>query len=359
MGMTGGSPAVVGAGSVGIAAGGGLPWKSPADLQKYMECVRSLGATWVRFDIDWSQIQPPGPHTYHWQRFDQVVRAARAANLQVLGIITYTPAWARAGGYATNKCAPNATEFGLFAGDVARHYRSMGVRYWEIWNEPNFQYFWESVPSPREYTQVLRAAYKAIKHAEGDSVVIAGALANCPSGGSSICPAEFLRDMYADGARGYFDAISVHPYTYPLLPTDSSSENPWKRLLSLRRLMVEKGDAGKRIWITEYGTPTDGPGTARVANSPPAATDDHVSESVQAQMVVGAIVTWRSYRWAGPFFWYSLIDSAPYGALPLDAQNYFGLLRSDGAKKSAFFALKRMDRVAAVARSGGPAAGRR
>ena len=59
---------------------------------------------------------------------------------------------------------------------------------------------------------LLQAAYPAIKLVQPDSTVLAAGLS--PAVGVDA-PPNFVNDMYIAGAKGYFDAIAMHPYVYP------------------------------------------------------------------------------------------------------------------------------------------------
>jgi polysaccharide biosynthesis protein PslG len=322
----------------GIAAGGGLPWESQAHLKEVLHGTKQLGATWVRFDIDWSVIQQAGPDSFDWRLYDAVVRQARADKLRVLGIIDYTPSWARRQSSQSNKYQPNRREFSSFAARVAKRYGAMGVHDWEIWNEPNLSQFWQPHPDARQYADLLRLTYTKIKKANPKATVIAGSLSNCRSTITSIPATDFVRLMYANGAKGYFDAISIHPYTWCSLPDNRSPGGSWELLSTIHQIMVRHGDGKKRIWITEYGAPTDGRGSeADVGASTTAATVDYVSELMQAMMAREAIALYETYTWVGPFFWYSYEDE---GVSTADREDFFGLVSFDGRRKPAYYALQ-------------------
>src|SRR4051812_21260629 len=57
----------------GIAAGSGLPDLSAAELENRIAAVEAIGTTWVRFDFDWSQIQPDNASDYSWETYDRLV----------------------------------------------------------------------------------------------------------------------------------------------------------------------------------------------------------------------------------------------------------------------------------------------
>jgi len=67
--------------SLGIAAGSSLPSLSSAELNARLDQIRALGVTWIRYDIDWSNIERGGPGQYNWAAYDRVTAAATARNV--------------------------------------------------------------------------------------------------------------------------------------------------------------------------------------------------------------------------------------------------------------------------------------
>ena len=108
--------------------------------------------------------------------------------------------------------------FGQFAAAVAQRYAPQGVQDFEIWNEPNNTVFWQPAPNPAAYVQILQAADTDIKAVDPGAFVITAGLAPETTQNGNINEVTFLQDMYADGAKGYFDAVGDHPYSYPALP---------------------------------------------------------------------------------------------------------------------------------------------
>jgi hypothetical protein len=317
--------------AVGIAAGGGLSKIPAADLNQQLDEMVALGVTWVRFDIEWGDVQYNSPNSSTWTNYDALVKAINAHHLNALGIILFTPQWARdpscTGGA---KCPPaDPAQYATFAAEVAARYKSYGLHYWEIWNEPNNYNFWATKTDCDAYTSLLKATYPAIKKADPDAVVITGGLAPEATDKNNISQTDFLSCVYKDGGENYFDAVGDHSYTFPNLPSSSNS-NVWAQMSetspSLRSIMIANGDANKKIWITEFGTPTDGPDPQW-----------YVSEQKQSDMVTDAMNLYKTYTWAGPIFWYTLKDG---GTTTDTIENFFGLLRYDNSQKPAFDTLK-------------------
>jgi polysaccharide biosynthesis protein PslG len=318
-----------------IAAGGAIQWLSLTDLRRELDGYRAVGARWLRFDVSWAEIQAAGKTSYNWWRTDAVVQEARARGLNVLGTISYTPAWARTAAMAGTKFSAPAdpNDYAAFAAQAVRRYAPQGVRHWEIWNEPNLNYFWQPVPDVAAYGRLLQAAYVAIKGEDPEALVVSGGLAPAHDDGTGrIAPAAFVEGLYQNGTGAYFDALGFHPYAGSVSPHTEWAGSGWymmaRAVPSVRDVMVAHGDAHKRIWGTEYGLPTNGPAGSWV-----------VSEDVQAQRVLEAYGVWSLYDWTGPLFWYRFRDR---GTTTDTIENFFGLLRYDFSPKPAYAAYQQL-----------------
>jgi hypothetical protein len=326
-------------GQYGIAAGGDLTYMNQEELNSYFDQLNKLGVTWVRWDLDWSQIQSEGENAYDWTGPDRVAKTALKYRVNSLGIIAYTPTWARQLlCKESDKCAPAKPEaFGKFAGEVAARYKTQGIKYWEIWNEPNIDQFWKPAPDVSSYSTLLKASYKEIKKNNPNAFVLSGGLASAINDRTeSISMDTFINNLYKIDTTKDFDAISIHPYSFPLTPSYQSTWNSWQQIYPIRRIMILNGDDKKLIWITEFGTPTGGPGSARTTLQ----TDtfiygqDYMTEDSQSTIAHDALNLVSGMRqWIGPFFWYSLKDSGTSKDTP---ENFYGLLRYDGSKKPAY-----------------------
>jgi hypothetical protein len=323
----------------GIAAGSSLTSLSDAALDQRMKLIASSGAKWVRFDFDWSLIQPDNATTYNWSTYDKIVAESKKYNLSVLGIIDFTPAWARSSACSDAKqCHPaNPQTYATFAATLANRYKGQGVHDWEIWNEPNSTDFWQPAPSPADYSLLLKDASIALKKADSKAFVITGGLSPQPTNGITYSPIDFLTAVYAQGVKNYFDAVADHPYTFPLSPT-SPADDAWNQMASpqasLRQVMIKNGDEQKKIWITEFGAPTGGPGPVSTISNPQLNNDPYVvDEGLQAKILSDALTLYKGYNWVGPFFVYSIQDA---GTDPSTNENFFGLVRADGSHKPAF-----------------------
>lgn len=315
----------------GFASGAPTMWESDDDLERDMAAMEKAGARWFRVGVEWSHVEAK-KGVLDWSVPDRMVEAVLRHHMTPLGIVIYTPTWAwRAGAdpKGGDKNAPaDPKAFGQFAGLAAKHYAGR-VHHWEIWNEPNIFNFFAPKPDVAHYAAMLREAHVAIHAALGDDVTVISAglsPAGNPADGSQIGPVEFLEGLYDAGAQPYMDAVGMHPYCFPALPTDTStaSWNAFLRLSNMRDVMNAHGDASKKIWLTEYGAPT---GTDK----------DAVTEQRQSDIVVSGIDEATKVDGLGPIFVYTVRD---YGTDPSDREQNFGLLRLDGTPKPAYDAVR-------------------
>jgi hypothetical protein len=335
------STATINLNALGIAAGGGLVYFGQSDLDQYFQKLKDLGATWVRWDIDWGVVQPYNITDYQWEGIDRVANTAKKYGIHSLGIITYAPHWAQ------NKictldahCPPtDPNMFARFAGVVATRYKGT-VQDWEIWNEPNYAGFWSPAANAQDYVTLLKASYTEIKKSNPEATVITGGLAAINLDiESNLSIKTFIDTLYSSGARDYFDAIAIHPYTYPFAPSFIADWNSWQKISVVRQIMETNGDKDKKIWLTEYGAPTGGPGSLCSINKMDYTYEtDFMSEIAQEQMAKEIVSSYdQNKAWLGPFFWYTLNDNGQGNATP---ENFFGLIRPDQSKKPAYAILK-------------------
>ena len=288
-----------------------------------LEAMKALGATSVRLEANWywGQLNGAGS-SFVWTPIDQAVASIQQAGLSADLVIDGCPPWAAVAGAQGSEYAQPASPaaFATWAGAVAARYADKGVKFFEIWNEPNTN--WAPKPDPAAYTADLKAAYATIKVADPSAVVLSGGLAPAANTSTTYDPRTFLEDMYADGAKGSFDGVGDHPYSFPAPPDEYESWSGWSQLSqtspSLRSIMVQNGDSAKKIYITEYGARTSG------FNS--------VSESEQSTELVQAIAQVKNLSFIGSLYIYTWADVAGEAA----TDDGYGLLTDENTQKLAY-----------------------
>ncbi len=128
---------------------------------------------------------------------------------------------------------------------------NVGIRYWEIWNEPDLNQFWSG--TVKEYYRLLEVAYQTVQAADPEATVMLGGLAFFEK-------QNWLSDLLAqtggDPAKAYFDVFSFH-YYWSIYGTEY-----W--LWRTGSTLSVNGLSDVPIWITESGVPVwdDFPATA-------------------------------------------------------------------------------------------------
>lgn len=282
-------------GDMGIADR--LTGLSPQQRDARLASMKADGVRCVRIDVEWRGSEKR-EGAYDWSHYDPSVLAITKHGMEPVIIGGYASEWsAEKPDCASVLCAPantavGAQQYGNFAGATARHYCNSpyGVQAFEVWNEPNLGKYWPK-PNPAHYTDVLMAAYTAIKEACPGTTVLLGGLAKPGSTTDFIEPLEFLEGVYKSGGKGSFDAVSYHAYI-PGAPSNWTSSDAWGQMVAMHELMAREGDGNKKIWVTEF-----------------AYSSSHVGVAAQADYLEQAVTLFRSYPWAGPFFWYLYQDS--------------------------------------------------
>jgi hypothetical protein len=179
-------------------------------------------------DVLWSELQPTEGGPYQWQLLaglEQRVAAVRARGIEPLVIVQWSPEWARV--YPQSECGPIKPEahddFAAFLAALAERYSGgpHQIRYWEIWNEPDFSRMevpprggygcWADPALPysggEQFGELMKVAYAGIKAGNLDAVVVSGSITrNFPGAPYN----SFLEGMLRAGAA--FDQFGFHAY---------------------------------------------------------------------------------------------------------------------------------------------------
>ena len=125
---------------------------------------------------------------------------------------------------------------------------------------------------------MLRASYQAIKAADPRALVVSAGMSPTTTSNAQAMPdLEYIRAMYAAGARDSFDILGVHAAGFKADPcadpgevaqsaeltNNDPSPTEMKRIYAfrhvedVRELMVQQGDAAKQMGVLEMGWTTD------------------------------------------------------------------------------------------------------
>ncbi len=277
--------------------------------------MQNARMTWVKRQVKWHG-EPAG-------NFQHLIDSAHGSGFKVLLSVIGEPGGiaGNAGGYYQN--------FANFLGGLARG----GADAIEVWNEMNIDREWPSgLISGANYTQMLSAAYHAIKSNNSGTMVISGAPAptgffqGCSTnGGDDDC---YMRQMAAAGAANVMDCVGIH-YNAGIVPPDATSGAPvgstghysWylPRMMNLYRSFFPS----KPLCFTELGYLT-GEGIGPLPSSFAWASGNTLAE--QAAWLAGAV-----HRTRGSGFVRMLIvwnvDATFFGE---DPQGGYAIVRPNG-----------------------------
>jgi hypothetical protein len=319
--------------------------EDPADDQQYQNGLSS-GATFNRWPMYWHSIEQKAG-VFDWSRVDPVVSSDLGKGLGINAILLGTP-----GIYATElasfrdagrderrgpyrlTAAQAATPVGLHSpvfsdgSDVpgfgktinpdnvwarfvfrsVERYRpggvlaqlerwpaGRGIRHWEIWNEPDLPWFWDS--SLDDYARLLKVGYLAVKQADPAAYVLFGALANNFEWLSYYDEvlAIYDHDPLAPAHDYYHDVLATHSYFYA-----------WQSWLHVYRALGTMEDHGldKPVWLNENGVPAwdDYPGPVWDPSSPLRATMEE-----QANYIIQSAF-YAAFAGADAIFHFQLYD---------------------------------------------------
>ncbi len=262
-----------------------------------MALAQQLHVADVRLEIPWFLVEP-AKGGYDWARADYIFNSAAGHGIVIQPILVYTPAWA--GGY---NAFPNPADFGAFVSAFMARYGGR-INAVEMWNEPDGG---QSLVAnnPAQYVQdILIPGYNAVKASHPGVAVIEGGSIN-DSG--TCCP--WLSGIYAAGGGNYFDIAAFHDY----------GGNYGAVTNAYRGLLNAHGQAGKPIWMGEYGV-SDATG------------------SQQASLITAALTATPGLAMAQ---YYTLRDESVYKCCPpaqTGEHKQFGVVAADDVTKKSSFA---------------------
>jgi hypothetical protein len=261
-------------------------WWRPEVAQRDLEAIRDAGFRWAKQGFGWRDIEGAAKGSFDWAMTDRIVSQVESVgNLHLIARLDNDPSWASGQTYpnpggVVMTPPRNVQDFADFCYAVASRYKGRIAAY-QIWNEPNLAREWGGRhPDPAGYVALLKAGYQAIKRADPNAIVISAGLAPTTRNDNVAMPdTEFLRRIYAAGAKPYFDALGAHGAGYKAPPEKDPGEvstdpnyynvgDPYcpgadcriycfRHVEDLRQIMVDNGDADKQVVVLEFGWTID------------------------------------------------------------------------------------------------------
>jgi len=253
-----------------------LYWR-PEVAERDLQLINDIKFNWVKQGFSWREIEGAGKGDFNWSNTDRMMDQIDAHGLKVIARISTQPEWA-GGNYPELGPPDNYQDLADFLTALATRYKGR-IDAYQIWNEPNLAREWGNrPPNPAEYAQLLKVAYQAIKAVDPNAWVITAGLAPTSRDDAVAMPdTKFVQGMYDAGAEPYFDALGVHGAGYKVAPeTDPNvvANDPalnngdpsppeakriycFRHIEDVRQVMVQNGDADKRVVVLEFGWTVD------------------------------------------------------------------------------------------------------
>lgn len=260
-----------------------------------------LGMQWIRVDFDWFRIEPERG-TYAWDEHDRIIERSQELGVEVLATLAYTPNWASSNpGNPKITDPPASTEYWMdFVNEAARRYRD-GIRYWQMWNEPNLNDFWTG--SMTQYRRdILESGARAAKEVHPGCLVVAPGLANIGE-----WRAWFEEAMKAKGLIG---VINHHNFQSEGSNVIESLERDSSSRPSLKSLIEDNGVDDRPFWITETGRRSD--------------------EGDQRRYYEEVVASLRKSDWVQNVFFFHYWDG------PRQGDGGFGIVNEDFSPKASY-----------------------
>ncbi|MBN1888809.1 MAG: hypothetical protein JW850_12510 [Thermoflexales bacterium] len=198
-----------------------------------------------------------------------------------------------------------------------------GVRMWEVWNEPDYTWFWNG--NAADYARTVAVAYLAARQADPEARVMLGGISDVNQRPTWLSDTLGTLGTYPNTQpyAWYFDAVAMHSYSW--------SWATFNRLYEAQLQLEGRGIVSKTLWINESGVPVwDDPAVLFPDLNPiscPFPYPWRATQLEQADYVLQSALyaVWMN---AEVVFHFQLYDDCGNGPGMLDA---FGLRRNDGS----------------------------
>ena len=204
---------------------------------------------WRLWDLGicWPEIEPK-KRKFNFSNIDKAIELAEKHNVELILNLGMSPKWAaknpkKTGPYGNKnitKSPPKDIEdWKEYVQVLADRYNGR-IKYWEIWNEPDFLTFYCGKIS--KLVELTKEARKILKKTDKNNMILSPSITGFPLFVNWL-------DYYLFGAKKYIDIIGFHFYPW-FTNKPESIKCLLKRLNNIRR---RHGIEKKPLWNTESG----------------------------------------------------------------------------------------------------------
>jgi hypothetical protein len=209
-----------------------------------MDMLAETGMGWVRMDLAWSGTER-AKGVYDFGHYDVLLANLDKRRMRALLILDYGSDIYGASGKPPYDDAGRAA-FARWAVAAVGHFQKRRVL-WELWNEPNGDWFWPN-HNAGDYSKLALVVDKAIRNRFPHELLIGPA--------TSGIDMPFLTRCFQDGCLDYWDAVSVHPYRQSAPETTACEYTELKKLIAQyakgRNIPIVSGEWGYSVQWKDY-----------------------------------------------------------------------------------------------------------
>jgi len=369
----------------GVTPDSNQPYSDP---QPRYDKAKAAGATFTRWPIYWHLIETSRDY-FNYGSQDQVADLDVKNGLETNAILMGTPSWGGVsisgvgpavpfgiGPHLSDQPSPGASRFGagsafmagsagavpmglelppllsngainsenrwanfvyktvkryMPGGELAQQNgwaQNKGIRYWEMWNEPDFTWandqgqqvpvFWEG--GAQNYYRLLKVGYLAAKAADPQATIVFGGLQYWSDQDFFTKVLDYINgDPDARTKNYFFDVVPYHLY---INPYNISNVATWANAEMQKRGMT------KAIWINETNLPVfddENTNDGKFCPGWQGTQDEQASFVIQAGALAAA-------SWVDRIFLFQLYDDN------VGFRENYGLVRNDGSTRPSYTA---------------------
>ena len=236
-------------------------WYTWSAAEEAIDLIRDAGLQLLRFDLGWDVAQPaPGNiDNSLLDRYQRLFAMLDERGLMAMPIVyNGSPAWANGCRIALPQLSKGCWSVPVRDERVVQTWsrivasRFPKIRYWQVGNEPNLEFFWLG-RDPKLYVDHLKAVALGLWYENPEAVIVAAGIAPgiCSGDPNEECAeegVEFLEQMYEAGFGPYHDVNAIH---YP-------KAFQWKSFFEQYLTVTARyGDGDRPVWSTEMGDPSE------------------------------------------------------------------------------------------------------